>query len=177
MLLSKIIEALWFILPAYVANSIAIDVSGLPVLRNYSTPIDFGKSYKGRRILGDGKTWRGFICGILGGTIAGFIMGRFQSNITFYLPEMNIVLGFMLGTGAMIGDLFGSFVKRRMGYGRGANVPLLDMFDYVLGAFLFAAVVTDVNKIYLLIIIIVTIPFHIIANYVAYTLKLKKNPW
>ena len=49
-----ILQALWLILPAYVANASAVLVGG-------GTPVDSGKNWKdGKRILGDGKTWRGF---------------------------------------------------------------------------------------------------------------------
>jgi len=44
-----ILQALWIIVPAYVANASALLVGG-------GTPIDFGKTWKdGKRVLGDGK--------------------------------------------------------------------------------------------------------------------------
>jgi hypothetical protein len=59
-MLSLIIDALWPILPAYIANS--------AVLFAGQTPVDLGKSFvDGKRILGPGKTLKGLI----GGTLAG----------------------------------------------------------------------------------------------------------
>ena len=53
--LEIILQALWLILPAYVANASAVLVGG-------GTPVDFGKNWRdGKRILGDGKTWRGLL--------------------------------------------------------------------------------------------------------------------
>ena len=52
-----IFQAFWFILPAYVANASAKLIGG-------GIPVDFGKTWKdGKRILGDGKTWRGLLFG------------------------------------------------------------------------------------------------------------------
>ena len=61
-----ILQAFWLILPAYIANGSAVLVGG-------GTPIDFGKTWRdGKRILGDGKTWRGLFAGAILGMIGGF---------------------------------------------------------------------------------------------------------
>src|SRR5256886_10801535 len=61
MALVAIPQALWFFLPAYVANPMAVVFGG-------GTPIDFGRTLRdGERLFGDGKTWRGLV----GGTLAG----------------------------------------------------------------------------------------------------------
>src|SRR2546427_2286511 len=53
MALEAIPQALWFFLPAFVANPMAVVFGGGP-------PIDFGRTLGGReRLFGDGKTWRG----------------------------------------------------------------------------------------------------------------------
>ncbi len=75
-----IIQALWLVLPAYIANASALLVGG-------GTPIDFGKNWKdGKRILGDGKTWRGLITGAVVGMIGGFglsIVAIYANNSEF----------------------------------------------------------------------------------------------
>src|SRR5437762_537552 len=63
--LEAIPQALWFFLPAFIANPMAVVFGGGP-------PIDLGRSLSdGQRIFGDGKTWRGLV----GGTLAGAILG------------------------------------------------------------------------------------------------------
>src|SRR2546427_7243325 len=65
MALEAIPQALWFFLPAYVANPMAVVFGG-------GTPIDFGRTLRdGERLFGDGKTWRGLV----GGTLAGAFLG------------------------------------------------------------------------------------------------------
>lgn len=170
-------EAVWFILPAYVANSVAIDVSGVPFLRKYSTPLDFGRSWRGKRILGDGKTWRGLVFGTLGGVACAALQQTYPQT---ELYPMTPLVGFLLGFGALVGDSVESFIKRRMGFGRGHPLLLLDQLDYIFGAFMFAWLAVPYKVIgldYLILASAVTVPLHMFASVVAWALKLKKNPW
>src|SRR2546426_7158956 len=65
MALEAIPQALWFFLPAFVANPMAVVFGG-------GTPIDFGRILGDReRLFGDGKTWRGPV----GGTVSGGVLG------------------------------------------------------------------------------------------------------
>ena len=51
--------------PAYVPNPVAALCGG-------GTPIDFDRNHSdGRRLLGDGKTYRGLACGVLAGITVG----------------------------------------------------------------------------------------------------------
>ncbi|MFC2162899.1 CDP-2,3-bis-(O-geranylgeranyl)-sn-glycerol synthase [Candidatus Altiarchaeota archaeon] len=173
-MLSLLLEVVWFTLPAWVANSIAIDVKAVPILKDLSTPMDFGRSFRGKRILGDGKTWRGLFAGIVAGTLTGALQAYLSPG---GLPVMSCTLGFLMGSGALIGDFTASFLKRRMGFDRGDPLIILDTMDYIVGAYFFAWMIVPVNTTYLVLAGLLTIPFHTIANFVAYFLKLKKNPW
>jgi len=94
-----IIEALWFIFPAYLANSAPVDVSQIKALKKYGTPIDGGKTFRGKRVLGDSKTWRGLYAGVIAGTAGGALQVAVAPSLkdTFpNLPEMSIPLAFMI---------------------------------------------------------------------------------
>jgi CDP-2,3-bis-(O-geranylgeranyl)-sn-glycerol synthase len=169
-----IAEVVWFILPAWIANSMAINVSGLPVIKNFSTPIDFGRSWGGKRILGDGKTWRGLIGGVISAVICAMMQQQYP--VPGYV-EMTPFLGFLLGFGALFGDSAESLIKRRMGFDRGHPIFLLDHLDYIVGAFFFAWTAVPINMTYLLVACLITLPIHFLANIVAWLVKLKKNPW
>jgi len=174
---SILFNTIWFILPAYVANSIAIDVSAVPFLKKHSTPVDFGRSFRGKRILGDGKTWRGLIAAIIAGTVVGALQAEYGPGLSDALPAMTPLLGFLLGLGAMVGDMTASFLKRQSGFKRGAMVPLLDQLDYVFMAFFFAWIIVPVDWVMLLVACVITLPLHIFANLFAYAIKIKKVPW
>jgi len=177
-----IFQVLWFILPAYVANSTAIDVSKLPLLRKFNAPIDAGKSWRGKPIFGEGKTWRGFICGVIAGVLCGMLQTNYHNYVEklmggIELPEVSTHLAFLLSLGAMIGDLSASFIKRRMNFPRGAMLPLVDQLDYIFGAFFLAWTEVHVNLYWLGIAILITLPLHFLAYLIAYSIRLKDVWW
>ncbi|NHV61122.1 MAG: CDP-2,3-bis-(O-geranylgeranyl)-sn-glycerol synthase [Candidatus Verstraetearchaeota archaeon] len=144
--------------PAYVANSI-------PVVLKGKMPIDRGKTFvDGRRIFGDGKTIEGFLSGLLCGTLLGAAFG-------YPLHAL------LLSLGALVGDLIGAFIKRRLGMPRGHPAPILDQLDFIIGALAFVSVIYPVSLEQFLFLVLVTPPIHLIANFIAYMLKLKSHPW
>ncbi|MBO6122812.1 MAG: CDP-2,3-bis-(O-geranylgeranyl)-sn-glycerol synthase [Methanobrevibacter sp.] len=169
---------LYFILPAYFSNGGALAFGG-------GTPVDFGKSdSKGNRWIGDGVTWRGIIAGtiigIITGAVQGYIAPMILPEITPYLitpiiTDVNsgILIGFLLGFGALVGDALGSFLKRRLGIGRGKPAPLLDQLDFIIVAIIFVAPIVHVDLLFVVIAIILTLAIHLIANTGAYLLGLK----
>lgn len=114
-----IIQALWLILPAYIANASALLIGG-------GVPIDFGKNWKdGNRILGDGKTWRGLISGAFIGMTGGFglsVVAKYVKMSDFSFLGLNDFLGFplmilIIGSicfGALLGDITKSFLKEEL---------------------------------------------------------------
>lgn len=177
----RLIDALWFILPAYVANSAPVEVSKIRILAKYGKPVDGGKHLRGVRILGDGKTWRGLIAGITLGTLAGLIQqiihpGIHIENLELY--TMTVPLAFMLSTGALVGDMAASFVKRMSGLGRGDPAPLLDQLDFFFGAIFFSWILLgEINYDRFYVLIVITPVIHVVANFTAWLRKLKKTPW
>src|SRR3989344_7752955 len=123
---SQIIRILFIILPIYVSNACAMLLGG-------KTPIDFNKKFfDGRSILGQGKTFKGTIFGIIAGIIIGFIIWtQFPAEI-IYTKLNNSTLILMLPLLAIFGDILGSFIKRRLGIERGRPVLLLDQLDFVI---------------------------------------------
>ncbi|NOX71568.1 MAG: CDP-2,3-bis-(O-geranylgeranyl)-sn-glycerol synthase [Candidatus Micrarchaeota archaeon] len=172
------IEAIWFILPAYAANGFA------PLFRG-KIPIDGGRNMRdGRRIFGDGKTRKGFLGGcIVGAAIGAIQMLAYPYIMTADLPlnislvMMSPVLGFLLGFGAMTGDLAGSFVKRRLDIKRGKAAPLLDQIDFLVGAIFFTFLIADIKSQWVLVLLVVTPLFHLVANVIGYFLKVKAVPY
>ena len=173
--------AFWAMLPAYVPNNVAVLVGGGP-------PIDGGRTLGGRRLLGDGKTWRGTIAGVVtGGALAlaldaGAPAVRDASGIEA-LPGFPSAIVVALPLGAMLGDIVASFLKRRSGRKRGAAMPGLDQLDFLVGALALAAAadfewfVGTFTLPVLLFVLVVTPILHLGTNYVAYLLDLKEVPW
>ena len=179
----QIFYSLYFFLPAFVANPSAVLTKG-------STKMDFGRSFKsGRRILGDGKTWGGFVGGVVFGYILGLVLFGIAYalgsgiNYTFVIPLISIQI-IMLSFGSMLGDATGSFIKRRLGMSSGQNGFLLDQYPFALMALLllYLAAPSFFIEVYwnvpaILIILIVTPPLHRAVNIVGYKIKRKSVPW
>ncbi len=159
-------SALWFILPAYVANA-------TPVVLGGGRPIDAGKKFiDGRPIFGAGKTVQGFIAGLAAGTFVGLFQGIAAGTLSHYLA-----LGFLLALGALLGDLLGSFIKRRLGIKRGGAAPGLDQLSFVVVALLAASPLALPSWEIILTIIIITLPIHLATNFCGYKLGLKSKPY
>ena len=158
-----ILEALKFIFPAYCAN-------GAPVLAGGGPPLDFGKNFlDGKRILGKNKTFRGFFFGWVIGILVGLV-----EYLLFGYPLLFSVLSPL---GALIGDLAGAFLKRRLNINPGGLFPIIDQVDFVGGALLFSLPLSMVYWELAIAVIMITPPIHLFTNFLAYKLKLKNNPW
>ena len=159
-----IIDALKFMFPAYCANA-------APVLMGGGMPIDFGKKFTdGKPIFGKNKTFRGFFSGLVVGTLVGFLESLF-------FPEYRFTFGFLISLGALFGDLAGAFIKRRIGIAPGNLLPVVDQIDFIIGAFIFSLPLKILYLELALVVLIITIPLHILTNFAAYKLGLKSNPW
>ena len=200
---------------AYLANTGAMlfgkwipEKTGFPV-----AIIDGGRNYSdGNRILGDGKSWNGLIGGGIfsgllfifahniwkgNGTEAPFIdpLTYASSNDWFWFFEGDsgsimaaFTMGFILGVACMIGDLCGSFVKRRKGLKRegdeSSEAPLLDTVPFAVAIFIAAFLLFDGQIIThpdlyeeILFLLIITPIIHRLVNILGFKLGLKDVPY
>ncbi len=179
------LTALWLILPAYIANASAVLMGG-------GTPIDFGKKWKGKPLFGPGKTWKGLIGGVMLGSAMGYLQALFFPNSFGGYPVLLLTV-FSLALGSLAGDLFESFIKRRLGKNRGEKWLLADQLDFLAGAcsmcFLFSEAMKrtgispgnwflETFSVWHLLFLFIFTPFlHYAINYVGYKLGLKEVPW
>ena len=84
-----------------------------------------------------------------------------------------VIIGFLLAFGALVGDALGSFIKRRIGIGRGKPAPLLDQLDFLVVALLFVSLVVKLDLGFVIIAMVLTVIIHLIANTGAYLLGIK----
>ncbi|SDL99903.1 CDP-diglyceride synthetase [Halogranum gelatinilyticum] len=180
MLRSLVLKAFWTMLPAYVPNNVAVLAGG-------GEPIDGGRTWNGRRLLGDGKTWRGTAVGTLAGVLLALVLdllrGPLEKRLGVSLPAFSLKSAFALSFGAMLGDIGASFLKRRSGRERGAAFPGLDQLDFVAGSLGLTAALAPAwfraaFKLPVLVVVVVMTPvLHVVTNVIAYVLGLKDEPW
>jgi len=186
MALEAIPQALWFFLPAFVANPMAVVFGG-------GTPIDFGRTLRdGERLFGDGKTWRGLVGGTFSGAFLGFLLSvpvnLLTPNSTWSFGSYGVAFAAsaVVAFGALLGDLAGAFLKRRMHKPRGAKAPVLDQYDFVVGALLLSLAIPgwSVPRFFsgdaylgLLAIILITPALHRAVNVIGFRIGQKREPW
>ncbi len=162
-LVTLIVESLKLIFPAYCANA-------APVLAGGGLSMDFGRNFvDGRRIFGKNKTFRGFFFGLLIGMLVGTV-----EVFLFGYPALFVILSPL---GALLGDLTGAFIKRRLDIAPGGLLPVVDQVDFVVGAIVFSLPLGIITLELAVTMLIITPPIHLLTNYGAYKLKLKSNPW
>ncbi|MFD1570007.1 CDP-2,3-bis-(O-geranylgeranyl)-sn-glycerol synthase [Halorubrum laminariae] len=178
---SLVATAFWAMVPAYVPNNAAVLAGG-------GRPIDGGREWRGARLLGDGKTWRGTAVGTLVGVVLALALNRLNGPASAVLgvdlpPLFGLPAAFALAFGAMCGDIGASFLKRRSGRERGAAFPGVDQLDFVVGALALVFLVdpawaTDVFTLPVLAAVVVITPvLHVVTNVGAHALGLKNEPW
>jgi CDP-2,3-bis-(O-geranylgeranyl)-sn-glycerol synthase len=178
--LVAVATAFWAMLPAYVPNNAAVLLGGGP-------PVDGGRTWRGRRLLGDGKTWRGTAGGVAAGVAVALFLGALRPSVEaavgLSLPAFPLAAAAALPAGALLGDMLASFLKRRLGRQRGAPLPGVDQLDFVAGALGLAALLAPgwfletFTPPVLAAVLVMTPLLHLGTNGVAYLLGLKAEPY
>ena len=147
------------------------------------TPVDFNKKFiDGKPIFGKGKTW----VGTLGGIGISFIvleilyfLGLIFDNVP---SDRAIGLFFFLSCGSMFGDLFNSFIKRRLGIERGGKF-IGDRVNSPLGGFVFTYIMCPdlLFSVYSVIDMVVITSVvgvgHVLLSRIAHKVGIKKERW
>jgi len=164
---SFLINVLAYIIPIYAANASALVFGG-------GAPLDLNKKFFGKPLLGKGKTIRGTIAALFFGFLAAFVCGFF---VPAWFTANYFVFGIFLVVGAVMGDIMGSFIKRRFGLAQGQPVLFLDQLDFVIGSILSTLWMRIPSFEEVVAIMIVTLFVHKASNCIAYKLRMKRVPW
>jgi len=181
---TEILSALWFFLPSGVANATPVVAMHVPFLKDINYPLDFGKSFRGIRIFGDHKTFRGLISGMIFGFLVVMLqvylynVSEFFRSISWLkYDQINWVLfGLLSGAGPLLGDAIKSFFKRRMNLKPGATWFPFDQIDYILGGIFFTLPIIQLIWWRYVLIAFIWFIIHPISTVLGYILKLKDSP-
>lgn len=172
-MISEILLVLWIFTPAMLANTAASLGRFIPKNKYLDMPLDFYKSWRGKRILGDGKTIKGFVIG----TTCAILLSILQIHVEpfrdlseriypDYVTFNAIIWGFLAGFGALLGDSVESFFKRRAGIARGESWFPFDQIDYALGAIVLTSLYKPFPVIFYVKVVLVFFVIHLLSHVV-----------
>jgi CDP-2,3-bis-(O-geranylgeranyl)-sn-glycerol synthase len=176
--------AFWFLLPAAIANAAPVLAALLPYVRNWSQPMDFGYMWRGKRLLGPHKTWRGFISGVLTATLIFWLQQVCVRHFGWaaHLVDgtgyaaLPFVLGPLFGVGALGGDAVKSFFKRLHGVEAGRHWIPFDQLDYIIGAMLISLPFIVLPVMAYAWMLVIWFGAHMLANYIGWRLGIREQP-
>jgi CDP-2,3-bis-(O-geranylgeranyl)-sn-glycerol synthase len=185
MIAKFILSCFYFFLPAYFTNMIPSLSAQTGVLNKLGKPIDSGRQFNGRPLLGDHKTWRGPLLGAPVGFLLIFLQKWLFLNSSFFreislLNYQNIdiwLFALLITTGTVGGDLFFALIKRRLDLKPGARFVPFDQVNYVIGSAVFLAPFFEISIFVWLTLLVLTFLLHIIATQVGFLLGLSRSKW
>lgn len=168
-------QSIWLMLPAAISNMSPVIFRWLPFL---NIPVDLNRKWRGKAILGKHKTYRGFFVGTIMAIVTIYIQKYYYEDMQVYslldYSNMNAVLvGFLLGFGALFGDSLKSSFKRRRDIEPGSPWPPFDQIDWIIGALAFVSFYQAIPLTVWIISIIVLGILHPIVNYFAYLFHIR----
>jgi len=169
---------LYFFLPAYLGNMSPALVT--PWFKRLAGPLDGGRTLGGRRILGDHKTWRGLLAGIVVGALVFEIQRLvYRAGIGHDLALLDyaahpVLPGALMGLAAGVGDAVKSFFKRRVGIPSGKPWLVFDQLDFLVASYLFVMAVWTPPLVPTLLCVPVILAGHVVVTTLGYRLGLKE---
>lgn len=146
--------------------------------------MDFHKKFRGKRLLGDHKTIRGLVAGIIVGVITVYLQillfnyfKFFRDVSLFNYNQINpVLLGFLSAFGALFGDALKSFFKRQLSIPSGKSWVPFDQVDYILGGILFTAMYIRFDLKTYIILFVMWFILHPLSTFIGWLLRLKDDP-
>ncbi|MBD3304465.1 CDP-archaeol synthase [Candidatus Woesearchaeota archaeon] len=176
-MIQLILQVFWFFLPAGIANMAPVLFKWVPFL---DYPVDFNVKLRNKPLFGRNKTFRGFAASIILAIIIVYIQKTLYAR-TEYLAFVDysavnvLLLGFLMGFGALLGDLVESFFKRRLSIAPGKNWVPFDQIDWILGAVACVYFYVDISWSLVLAAFVIFGLLHPVINLVGYFLHFKKK--
>lgn len=183
-LLEIFLEMLWFLLPAGVANTVPVLAARWHVLPALAIPLDGGKTWRGRRLLGEHKTVRGLALGIIFGSIIGYFQHvafeaqpiiQSLSLVSYREASLAIILGAWIGFGGLLGDALKSFVKRQLNIAPGKPWRPFDQIDLAIGALLVSVWFVPLTLLHIIVALIMTWIISFVVSLIGVTLRIKQS--
>lgn len=163
----RILQLLYFMLPAYAANMAPPFVR---FWRGWNRPIH-------ERLLGRHKTVAGFALGVAAGIVVAALQRRIDTPLALIDYRAWPWLGLAMGAGAMLGDSIKSLAKRRIGVAPGRRWFPFDQLDFVVGALALSGAWRILSWLDIGILLVLSVAGDVLVNQAAFRLRIKDTPW
>jgi CDP-archaeol synthase len=173
-----------------VAHGFTIKFNLFPFL---SRPVDQGRSFRGLRIFGANKTYRGIVvislATGLGFYLQAIVLHRIPTvqhiELFDYSPAKSLFLGLAVGLAAMLSELPNSFIKRQLDIAPGASARglkialfyTLDQIDFLFGSWLVLSLEVHVTAGRLIWSAVLIFISHQILTSFGYLLGMRSTPY
>lgn len=159
----------------------------------FRVPLDGGLRWRGRRLLGDNKTLRGFMAIVPATGVAFAVLAAVRESLPAWLaagwwtlpPAQSFLLGAWLGFWFMAGELPNSFLKRRLGIAPGAAPTrgfarafclVLDRVDSILAMMIALFAVAPVHPLTGLYVLLFGPAVHLLFSVLLWRVHVKARP-
>lgn len=174
----------WFFAPSGIANIGAFFSGKIPVIKHFTYPADFYLKFRGKRILGNNKTIRGFICGIILSISLVYLQIFIYQHVHFVRSSMllnyntinPLIFGGLSGFGALVGDSVKSFFKRQLNIPPGGSWFPFDQIDYIFGGIFFISFYIRLTYLEYIALFLMWFLLHPLTTLIGYLLRLKDSP-
>ena len=151
-------------------------------------PIDGGRRWRGKRLFGDNKTWRGALAMTLGAATAAVLLWQwpwFRSRLPLEIERAGVVLyATLLSLGATLAELPNSFLKRQLDIAPGKQrrsltgvlLSIFDQGDFVFGVWLAFLPIWIMSVGQAITAFIAVVLVHSIINVIGYAIGARAAP-
>ncbi len=181
-------EGLLLFLPVLGAPLLHAPVLAFDLLRALKRPLDGGATLRGRRLLGDNKTWRGALVMVGGPLLATLVLAQWPAWWDALPAEVRdagpVLVGLLIGLGVVLGELPNSFLKRQIGIAPGTQrrstaglaLTVLDQVDFVPAVALLLLPVWAMPLWQLALALLVVGALHVLVNVLGYAIGARTAP-
>lgn len=183
--MSDILLALWFFLPVGPANMAPIIAAKIPWLAGMNAPMDLGRTFRGKRILGANKTWRGLLAGMIFATLTLWLQQKLAGQagwiadfpgVQTYAQLPTLLLGPLFALGTLGGDALKSFIKRQLDAAPGKPWLIADQIGEITGAILITLPFVQFGPRVYMGVVVIWVVVDVAVSAAAYLVGFKERP-
>jgi hypothetical protein len=146
--------------------------NGAPLLAKAMLGTRFDRALDGGATFPDGRPWFG-----PAKTIRGVVIALLATALAAALMGLGWKVGALVGAGAVAGDLFSSFVKRRLGLASSSMAIGLDQIPESLFPLLASRILLPLGWLYILAGVAVFFVGELVGSRILFRLKLRDTPY